>query len=297
MSLPAELVPIVNELERGPAILRDAARRLPESSWRAAPQSGSFCLVEHAWHMADLEREGFGVRLQRLLDEEEPLLPDFDGDTAARERDYTSRPLASAIEAFAGARARNLALLRAVAPSGVEGHTRARRANYSSRCARDDAEARPNACRRDRGLATGGLMPLLWVALAVALPGTEVLDEALIRAATRDFVEAFNTGDVERALHFYADEYVDLNLREPHQSKAARRRYLSEILHRADATVDVAPEEILVRGDHAFVRGTIHLRRASSMSELRYMEVLRRFPQGWKAIWGIDAQIYDASRE
>jgi ketosteroid isomerase-like protein len=122
-------------------------------------------------------------------------------------------------------------------------------------------------------------------------------DEARIRAATREFVLAFNSRDVDRLLLFYADDYLDLNLPEPRQSKSERWRYLKEILDRGDTTVDVSPEEILVNGDYAYVRGTIHLNRAGSTKELRYMELLRKFPQGWKAIWGIDAEIYPASRD
>jgi hypothetical protein len=117
MALPSELVVAVVELERGREILREAARRLPEPRWRSAPSSGGFSLVEHAWHLADLEREGFGVRLKRILEEQEPFLPDFDGDRIARERDYASRALAPAIDAFAEARAANLAVFRSVEAS------------------------------------------------------------------------------------------------------------------------------------------------------------------------------------
>jgi ketosteroid isomerase-like protein len=120
-------------------------------------------------------------------------------------------------------------------------------------------------------------------------------DEAQIRAATRDFVLAFNSRDLDRLLLFYADDYVDLNLAEPRQSRSQRRRYLGGILERGDTTVAVSPEEVLVNGDHAFVRGSIRLRVAASTKELRYMEVFRKFPQGWKAIWGIDAEIYPVS--
>jgi len=116
--LPSELAATLADLERGPAMLREAARRMPEERWRAAPPSGGFCLVEQAWHLADLEREGFGVRVRRLLEEEEPFLPDFDGDRVARERDYASRPLEGGIEAFAAARAANLAVLRSVDRTG-----------------------------------------------------------------------------------------------------------------------------------------------------------------------------------
>jgi hypothetical protein len=78
------------------------------------PKEGGFSLVEQAWHLADLEREGFGARIERLLAEDQPFLPDFDGARLARERDYRSRPLAAGVAAFAAARAANLRRLRAV---------------------------------------------------------------------------------------------------------------------------------------------------------------------------------------
>jgi uncharacterized damage-inducible protein DinB len=75
---------------------------------------GAFSLVEHAWHLADLEKEGFGERIRRLRDEERPSLPDFDGARLARERAYRSLPLAPALAAFALARFANVASLRAL---------------------------------------------------------------------------------------------------------------------------------------------------------------------------------------
>jgi hypothetical protein len=68
--------------------------------------------VEQCWHLADLEREGYAVRIRRLLDEVDPMLPDFDGTRIAKERNYRTRPLSTAIVAFREARAANLAALR-----------------------------------------------------------------------------------------------------------------------------------------------------------------------------------------
>jgi hypothetical protein len=60
---------------------------------------------------ADLEREGYGVRIRRLLDEDDPLLPDFEGDRIARERCYSEKPVEDGIASFTEARRHNLALL------------------------------------------------------------------------------------------------------------------------------------------------------------------------------------------
>jgi ketosteroid isomerase-like protein len=138
----------------------------------------------------------------------------------------------------------------------------------------------------------------LRLAAATAVDGRVDPDVAAIEALTREFVAGFNSGDVEPALRFYADSYVDMNLREPVQTRDQRREYLRKIVEPRNVRIEVVPAEIVVSGDHAFVRGTIRLHRlpgaghAEETVELRYMELARKFPDGWKAIWGIDAEIY-----
>ena len=95
------------------------AERFASISAEEAARSGpdeALAPVEQCWHLADLEREGFGARILRLLDEEDPFLPDFDGARLARERQYRSRSLAEGLAAFRAGRQANLALLRTVAP-------------------------------------------------------------------------------------------------------------------------------------------------------------------------------------
>jgi hypothetical protein len=77
----------------------------------------TFSPVEHCWHLADLEREGYGLRIARLSTEHEPELPDFDGTRIALERNYKSRSLADGIAAFRAARFANLAALEALTPA------------------------------------------------------------------------------------------------------------------------------------------------------------------------------------
>ena len=50
-------------LSRTPALLAQVAARVPDVLVRV--RSGPFALVEHLWHLADLEREGFGVECVR----------------------------------------------------------------------------------------------------------------------------------------------------------------------------------------------------------------------------------------
>jgi hypothetical protein len=101
-------------LESTPALLARAAAELPEDSVRHHGTAGGFSLVEHVWHLADLEREAYAVRIRRLLTEDEPHLSNFDGDRVARERLYQRRDLAEGLLAFTLSRTRNLQRLREV---------------------------------------------------------------------------------------------------------------------------------------------------------------------------------------
>ena len=102
------------ELEDMPRFLAERFAALtPEESTTRGPD-GTFSPVEQSWHLADLEREGFGVRILRLLRENHPLLPDFDGARLAHERVYSTKSLGEGIEAFREARLANIAALRSL---------------------------------------------------------------------------------------------------------------------------------------------------------------------------------------
>src|SRR5882672_12119657 len=73
-----------------------------------------FSPIEQCWHLADLEREGFGERLRRLRAEERPVLADFDGDTIARDRNYRAKALAGGLDAFRRAREDNIAFIASI---------------------------------------------------------------------------------------------------------------------------------------------------------------------------------------
>jgi hypothetical protein len=107
-------------LESTPALLERAAASLPGACARRRPAAGGFSFVENVWHLADLEREGFGVRIRRILSEEVPALPNFDGDHLARERDYQRRSVEAGLFAFADARRVNLEALSAVSAAEWE---------------------------------------------------------------------------------------------------------------------------------------------------------------------------------
>jgi ketosteroid isomerase-like protein len=124
-------------------------------------------------------------------------------------------------------------------------------------------------------------------------------DVAKLRHMAREFSEGFNTGEVERIMRFYGDSYVDINLRNPVQSWQERREYYAQVIGRGGFHVQVQPEEILIRGDFAFIRGTIELTSGSTLGdsarkELRYVEIAQRQQDGsWKVMWGMDGPVQE----
>ena len=112
-----------------PEFVAGAIARVPADalSWKPSPEE--FSLVEHACHLRDLEREGYLVRVRRLLAEAVPVLEGFDGATVAQERHYLAQDAHLAAHDFAAARAELLARLRALTAADLarEGEFAARR--------------------------------------------------------------------------------------------------------------------------------------------------------------------------
>jgi hypothetical protein len=108
---------LLRELAEMPGYLRETFESLPSDLLTTAGPNGMFSPIEQVWHLADLEEEGFGYRIERLLNEINPHLPDFDGAAIARARNYKSRSLVRGLERFAAARLANLERLRSVPES------------------------------------------------------------------------------------------------------------------------------------------------------------------------------------
>ena len=103
---------VLEELGAMPAELERRASDCPKDSLRRKSANGGFSFLENVWHLADLEREGYGARIRRLRREDAPHLADFEGDRIARERNYNELDLGGGLAAFAAARRENLAVLR-----------------------------------------------------------------------------------------------------------------------------------------------------------------------------------------
>jgi hypothetical protein len=112
-----ELDTLVAALGTMPEQLARVVALAGEADARKAPADGAFSLVEHVWHLAEIESLAYSVRLRRLREEIEPVLSDFDGLRLAREGNYSERSLAEGLSVFARWRAGNLETL-----AGIQGH-------------------------------------------------------------------------------------------------------------------------------------------------------------------------------
>lgn len=102
----------MQHLDRFPRILREALSLFSTEQQRRRSASGLFAPVEQAWHVADLEVEGYGARIEQLLHADGPRFLDFDGEKIAEQRHYIELDLESALRRFECVRAMNLARLR-----------------------------------------------------------------------------------------------------------------------------------------------------------------------------------------
>jgi DinB superfamily len=111
---------LLAELEAMPAFLEGTFSGLAAEQVRLRGPGGLFSPVEQVWHLADLEREGFGMRIERLREEPNPSLPDFDGAAVAAARNYRSLSIADGLKAFKAARIHNLQKLREISKDAWE---------------------------------------------------------------------------------------------------------------------------------------------------------------------------------
>jgi hypothetical protein len=93
------------ELAAMPTRLSEIVASISPTQWKTRAKDGNFSLQEHACHLRDIEIEAYRARLERMLTETAPTLPDVDGAKLARERDYHRQDLSTAQAAFAAVRA------------------------------------------------------------------------------------------------------------------------------------------------------------------------------------------------
>lgn len=105
-----ELDEAIKLLEQTPSLVTRSIAQLAPSSLTER-NDDEFSALENVCHLRDIEIEGYGERIMRILQEDNPALPDIDGARLAIERDYNKQNVEEALAAFREARLRNLELL------------------------------------------------------------------------------------------------------------------------------------------------------------------------------------------
>jgi hypothetical protein len=102
---------LIESLRRTPDEVAALVGGLSRQTLIARNSPDEFSALENICHLRDIEVEGYTPRINRILNEPHPVLPDIDGALLAIERDYNSQSLTEAFDAFARARQENVAAL------------------------------------------------------------------------------------------------------------------------------------------------------------------------------------------
>jgi len=114
-----EFTNLLDFLAETPHVVRQLSQVFAADELKRKPSDNAFSIQENVCHLRDIEQEGYTVRIDKLLNESEPALPDINGAKLAQERDYNSQNFALGLEEFARLREKNVDVLRNLRPESL----------------------------------------------------------------------------------------------------------------------------------------------------------------------------------
>jgi hypothetical protein len=108
---PDELQELTAFLAATPQMVGQFAEGLTSADLVLKPSESQFSILENVCHLRDIEIEGYTVRINKLLSDADPFLPDLNGAKLALDRDYNSQSFDHALTAFQEARLENVGRL------------------------------------------------------------------------------------------------------------------------------------------------------------------------------------------
>lgn len=117
---PAELEEVLHFLHETSNRIYVLIDGLPDSELRRRNSYDQFSVLENICHLRDIEAEAYTIRINRILEESNPFLPDVDGTRLATERRYNSLDVDAALHSFAASRTENLRKLEGAAREQLE---------------------------------------------------------------------------------------------------------------------------------------------------------------------------------
>jgi hypothetical protein len=103
------------QLEAHYGTIPAAFKHWKPTSWEGIP-SEQLTAIEQLCHVRDVEIDGYQIRFQRTLKEENPYLPALDTDGLARDRAYSTQDAAKVLADFRNARFKTLEMIAVLSP-------------------------------------------------------------------------------------------------------------------------------------------------------------------------------------
>ena len=116
----SELTEICRVLSETPEKIRLVAKNLTVEEQHFKPDKTQFSILEHICHLRDIEEQGYLVRIEKILGENNPFLPDLDGDKLAISREYQKKDLNLELDIFTRCRAESLLKVIKLSPPELE---------------------------------------------------------------------------------------------------------------------------------------------------------------------------------
>jgi hypothetical protein len=101
----------------GPAVLGETCEGLADDAFLRKPGVGKLSILEHVSHMLDMERDVFGVRLRRVLEEDNPKLDPVDQEHYVDESRYAGRTFRQLFDEWRKLRLANVELVETTGPA------------------------------------------------------------------------------------------------------------------------------------------------------------------------------------
>ncbi len=125
-------------------------------------------------------------------------------------------------------------------------------------------------------------------------------DAAAIRQLQEEAIRTFNASDIPGLLALYAEDAVRMPPNQPAaRGKQAIEEQYRELFNRFSCQLAAAPEEIVVTGDWAFVRGSYSLRLTPKAGgepvpdEGKYLDIYQKQPN---EVWRLDSRMWNSNK-
>ena len=119
-------------------------------------------------------------------------------------------------------------------------------------------------------------------------------DQKAIEVAIAEFVRAYNAGNLEAVMSYYASDLIKLRQGSSRETKAETAQRVKTVFDQYNSRVDVVTDEIHVAGETAYTRGsfrvTLTLKGGGEPQTIdrRYLEIWRKEHGRWLVVRAMD---------